>query len=357
LGLINQAREAPLAMVGALGMDPDQVLLDLPEMSDILIEGLPPLAYNDKLYAAAKEHSLDMLGNLYYSHDSLDGRTYDQRIAAAGYQAAASGESLGVVGFLNYVEPLEAAEIMFKSMFKAELDPSRTEKRNILDPRLMDIGIALATGATRLWGSEWNVYMATCDFGAASLAGEMEAELLRLMNEARAKPLLALEAVGINEAFARIMLGDTAWILDEGLPPLSWNAHLNRSASDHNSDMIANGYFDIFSQDGRGPADRVASAGYDALRVGESLARLIVEPGMTPQQIAHSLYDTMLQDEIFYVSAPKRMLNPDMKEVGISVEITVAEGGDGEKAFVSVADFAVPAERMDLSSSSAMIAY
>jgi len=356
LELINEAREAPLIMAAALGMDTDQILQYLPELKDILIEGLPPLYFNAKLYAAANEHSQDMLTNLYYSHDSLDGRTYDQRIAASGYEAVATGESLGVVGFLNYIEPVEAAEIIFKSMFKAELDPSRTEKRNILDPRLKDAGIALATGATSLWGSDWNVYIVTCDFGDSRL-GDIESELLRLINEARAEPLQALEAAGISEVFARIIFGDNVWVLDEGLPPLAWNTRLYQAASDHNSDMIANNYFDTISPDGRGPADRVVSAGYEALRVGESLARVIAEPGVNPVEIAHALYEIMLKSEVYNVSALKKIFNPDMKDVGISVGTTPAGEEDEDRTCVAVADFAAPAETMPFSPHSAMIAY
>ncbi|PIP47097.1 MAG: hypothetical protein COX16_06190, partial [Deltaproteobacteria bacterium CG23_combo_of_CG06-09_8_20_14_all_51_20] len=41
--LINEARIAPLAMAAKLNMDPEKVLADLPELKDILINGLPPL--------------------------------------------------------------------------------------------------------------------------------------------------------------------------------------------------------------------------------------------------------------------------------------------------------------------------
>ena len=36
MGLINEARHDPLGMAKTLGMDPDQVLADLPELADIL---------------------------------------------------------------------------------------------------------------------------------------------------------------------------------------------------------------------------------------------------------------------------------------------------------------------------------
>jgi len=44
-----------------------------------------PLSMNPNLRIAARGHSLDMASQNYFSHTSLDGRTFDQRISAAGY--------------------------------------------------------------------------------------------------------------------------------------------------------------------------------------------------------------------------------------------------------------------------------
>ena len=64
--LINQARWDPLAMAGSFGLDPNQVLSDLPELSEILTNGLPALVLNQQLYDAALAHTRDMLDNNYY---------------------------------------------------------------------------------------------------------------------------------------------------------------------------------------------------------------------------------------------------------------------------------------------------
>ncbi|HEU4622335.1 MAG TPA: CAP domain-containing protein [Burkholderiaceae bacterium] len=45
----------------------------------------PALAWNDKLFSAAAGHSQDMATNNYFSHTSLDGTTFGQRISATGY--------------------------------------------------------------------------------------------------------------------------------------------------------------------------------------------------------------------------------------------------------------------------------
>jgi uncharacterized protein YkwD len=47
-----------------------------------------PLYMNANLRTAAQNHSFDMATQNYFSHTSLDGRTFDQRIFNAGYSGA-----------------------------------------------------------------------------------------------------------------------------------------------------------------------------------------------------------------------------------------------------------------------------
>jgi uncharacterized protein YkwD len=53
-----------------------------------------PLTWNDKLFAAGVGHATDMGNNNYFSHTSQDGRTFDQRITAAGYSWSTVGENI-----------------------------------------------------------------------------------------------------------------------------------------------------------------------------------------------------------------------------------------------------------------------
>lgn len=54
----------------------------------------PPLKWNDKLFNAAAGHSADMAAKNYFSHTSLDGRSFSQRITNAGYDWRAAGENI-----------------------------------------------------------------------------------------------------------------------------------------------------------------------------------------------------------------------------------------------------------------------
>ncbi len=55
--------------------------------------GFPPLAYDEAVAAAARAHALDQAQNMYYSHTSLDGRTQEMRLAAAGASFSMAGEN------------------------------------------------------------------------------------------------------------------------------------------------------------------------------------------------------------------------------------------------------------------------
>jgi uncharacterized protein YkwD len=55
--------------------------------------GCGPLRVDDRITAAAQAHSDDMAANDYFSHDSLDGRSFADRVRAAGYPSP-GGENI-----------------------------------------------------------------------------------------------------------------------------------------------------------------------------------------------------------------------------------------------------------------------
>ncbi len=63
-------------------------------------KGLRPVRSARGLRLAAEEHSRDMVGGVYFQHDSLDGRSLAERVRAAGYDRGfdlmAVGEAIGV---------------------------------------------------------------------------------------------------------------------------------------------------------------------------------------------------------------------------------------------------------------------
>jgi len=93
--------------------------------------GCPALAVDQRLAAAAQAHSTDMAVNHYFSHVSLDGRTFADRILAAGYpRPAAENIAMG--------QP--SAEEVMRAWMR-----SRGHRANILDCGLVAIGVGLDT--------------------------------------------------------------------------------------------------------------------------------------------------------------------------------------------------------------------
>ena len=260
LALINQARHNPLAAAAEVGLDPEQVLADLPALAEVLQAGLSPLAVDDRLTEVAAGHTGDMFDRGYYASVSPDGVGYAERIQAAGYPAIGTGESLAMIIFANFINPEEAAGLIFQYMYQDELDPMQTEKRNILDPCLREVGISIQSGTLKLGGSRWNVYLATVDFGSRMPC--LEGEIFELINQVRKNPLETAQALGLDPETLICDYPEWEERLIEGVPRLIYNNELRLAAETHAVDMLENGYFSAVSPDGRTVVDRVAAAGY-----------------------------------------------------------------------------------------------
>jgi uncharacterized protein YkwD len=106
----------------------------------------PALVWDDRLGKAAQGHSTDMAVNNYFSHTSLDGRTFVDRVKAQGYT---SFSSLG--------ENIAAGQPTAAQVVNAWLK-SPGHCKNIMNPKFRDLGVGHATGGT--FGVYW-----TQDFG------------------------------------------------------------------------------------------------------------------------------------------------------------------------------------------------
>jgi uncharacterized protein YkwD len=103
--------------------------------------GLAPLKLNKRLSKAARRHAGDMVRRDYFSHDSLGGGTFVDRIRRAGYLRGARRWSVGenlAWGTHNRSAPRAIATMWMKS-------PGH--RANILNGGFREIGIGLALGA------------------------------------------------------------------------------------------------------------------------------------------------------------------------------------------------------------------
>ena len=107
--------------------------------------GCRALTANASLQRAAQGHSADMAANNYFSHTSLDGRTFADRIRAAGYVGSLLAENI-------------AAGQPTASAVMASWMSSPGHRANILNCAYTSLGVGLARGGT--YGYYW-----TQDFG------------------------------------------------------------------------------------------------------------------------------------------------------------------------------------------------
>jgi uncharacterized protein YkwD len=342
--LINAARQNPLGVAASLGMDPDKILNDFPELNQILTEGLPPLAFSGQLYQSADGHSRDMLDNGYYAYESLDGKTPADRMIDAGYVPSVSGESLGLLYFNNFISPEKAASQIFANIYRDELNPDWTGERNILNPDVKDLGVGMAAGLYNFNDNSGNVYLATCDFGAPIETYDLE--MVYLVNQARGNPRAVAESLGMDIKETLNDFPELIQLFAKGVPPVSVNAQLYSSAKGHVADMMENGYYNIISPDGSTPAMRIRAAGYKPLFwAAESLARVSTcNAELPPEQTVPRIFKQMFLRA--FVPGKYRDLNMfSSKAVDAGISIVAGEsielgGICGDFLHLATADYA-----------------
>ncbi|CAJ65276.1 MULTISPECIES: CAP domain-containing protein [Frankia] len=112
--------------------------------------GCPDLVADPVLTAAAGAHSIDMAVSGYFRHDSPDGRSPFDRMAAAGFDYSVAAENIAA-------GQRSAAEVVRDWMDSPE------HRANILTCSLTRIGVGLATGGS--YGYYWTQDFATPETG------------------------------------------------------------------------------------------------------------------------------------------------------------------------------------------------
>ena len=127
--------------------------------------GLPRLRLNDKLSLAADRHSRDMVRRGFFSHDSLGGGSFVDRIRRTGYLSSARSWSVGenlAWGTGNRGTPEQILSAWMRS-------PGH--RANILSSRFREVGIGVHGGAPVSLGPlqlDLGAATYTTDFGARS---------------------------------------------------------------------------------------------------------------------------------------------------------------------------------------------
>jgi uncharacterized protein YkwD len=323
LQLINQARSAPLATAEALGQDPDQILADFPDMANELKNGFKPLSLNAMLTVSARDHNQDMVANGYYGSVSPDGGTAAERISSTGYKAVQYGETLGKLTFVNFIKPEKAAQLIFQKMFLDELDPAYTGQRNILQPEFEDVGIDVGTGDVSTGDSVYHYYVVTCDFGAKfDSEKRMALQLVELINQARAFPLVVADGLGVDSDSMLRDLPDLDSYFFTGMPPLAVSDELTDAARSATMDLITDGNADWTSLDERDLKNKLAAFGYEACYTALSAFTWVSDTAQNPDAAVSELFKRIYGADIDpSKKAPRVVLNQDLEDIGIWLDM------------------------------------
>ena len=185
LELLNRSRANPPAEGVRLATTTDTevraaltqyaVDTDLMKMQFNVIPAVPPLAMNALLTAAAREHSADMLANVYQGHDGTDGSDPFTRMIDHGYIYSSAGENVyaaarsvfhGHAGFNidwgsgpgGMQDPpghrINIHHVSFREVGIGVVDGSKTTPTNRVGPQLVtqDFGTAQSGGSPFITG-------------------------------------------------------------------------------------------------------------------------------------------------------------------------------------------------------------
>ncbi len=342
LELFNNARNDPAEVARSMGMDVDQLIAENPDFEKIAAGELTPLVFEDRLQHTARLHTLDMINNSFYSSDSLDGRTCEERIIDSGYLPSITGESLGLVAFFNYINPVDAAYLMFEQILRNELTASGDTGFHVLNPDIREVGICQRSCVYNIDETACNAYMATCDFATEDLSLIARDSLVWLINQARRDPLGMALILGLDTEDILENFPEMNEILVNGLPPLIRNDALGASASGHVRDMLENSYYSRDSLDGRTVESRAADAGYLMPVHGELLGSLASGASLAPILGAMRIFESRFKAELDPAGdSDWLILNPQVREVGVGYEVVALTSEENETAYyyLMVCDF------------------
>lgn len=100
------ATAPPTGMLGEVFTLVNQVRSQPRQCGDRSMPAVDPVAYDDELGSSAQGHAADMNAQDYFEHDSLDGRTFADRIRDAGYTGSPAGENIAM-GFQNAADVVQ----------------------------------------------------------------------------------------------------------------------------------------------------------------------------------------------------------------------------------------------------------
>jgi hypothetical protein len=172
LDLINQIRMDPVGYAQELGYDGQALVAERPWLDEMLAKGLPPVFTGEYLQQKAEALN-DVTGNTPLPDPPLS------------QDPAETGNIIGAVSFINFVDPENAVQMVINHQFEKELEHGFSGHRLILNRNLDRAGAAfMALGADE--GSFRLSYQITAVMGSGIT--RTQRQLLNLINQIRHDP-------------------------------------------------------------------------------------------------------------------------------------------------------------------------
>src|SRR5262245_33383446 len=111
--------------------------------SGVQLGPVPALSMKAALRESSRAHARDMALNDYFSHDSQDGRTFSDRIAAVGYRFSNAGENIA------------AGSDTAEGAMQQWLDSTAGHCENIMSSKYVDIGVGYAENPQARFVQYW----------------------------------------------------------------------------------------------------------------------------------------------------------------------------------------------------------
>jgi Ca2+-binding RTX toxin-like protein len=164
LELINRARLDPAAEAARYGIDLNKDL----SPGRISAVAKQPLAPNDLLRAASRDHSDWMLAQDVFSHTGDGGSSPGQRMVAAGYSFTGSwtwGENIAWQGTTGTIALGQFIKSQHQGLFL-----SAGHRVNTLNDSFRELGVGSVTGTFTVNGTGYNALMTTLGFAKSASA-------------------------------------------------------------------------------------------------------------------------------------------------------------------------------------------
>jgi len=282
--LINEIRFDPFSKAESMGYDRATLMKSLPWLQD----SYPPYTIDSFLNLRAM------------SHNDVDGKIPNPDLSPQ-YDYVRTGETGGVITFLNFLSSRNAFKIIIENIFKQELSPERVSPLKLLSTDFNLLGIDVNPGIEMVDDNWRNAYFVTICLGSSRLTSEIQ--LLTMVNQVRSQPF-SLGAY-LNMSATELIDNDLNFISEwlKEYPPLMDNALLHKSAKAYSRQLI-NIDRDTLIVLNDDPLLRALDMGYNGINVAESFVLRIHAIDDTSSQIANTAFSHLIRNELG--AAPRR---------------------------------------------------